>query len=98
MSPSNPALKLAALTARLLPVQFKQALYRSPVLADVLRETLNRAVPQGMAEIQVAAGGLSGLTLSLDLQTEKDYWLGTYEPDLQQAFGIWFNLARSPTM
>jgi hypothetical protein len=33
----------------------------------------------------VAAGGLSGLTLSLDLQTEKDYWLGTYEPDLQQA-------------
>jgi len=35
--------------------------------------------------VQVAAGGLQGLRLSLDMQTEKDYWLGTYEPELQAA-------------
>jgi FkbM family methyltransferase len=89
MGHSNPALKIAALTARLLPVQLKQALYRSPTLAGLLRATLNRAAPQGMTEIQIAAGGLSGMTLALNLQTEKDYWLGTYEADLQQAVQEW---------
>jgi len=31
----------------------------------------------------VAAGDLAGLHFCLDLQEEKDLWLGTYEPDLQ---------------
>jgi FkbM family methyltransferase len=33
----------------------------------------------------VAGGKLAGTQLLLDLQTEKDYWLGTYEIELQQA-------------
>ncbi len=33
----------------------------------------------------VAAGLLEGYSLNLDMHTEKDYWLGTYELELQDA-------------
>ena len=89
MSNSNLALKLAAWTARILPRPVIRALYRSPGLAGTLRSTLNRAAPQGLTDTRVAAGGLTGMTLSLDLQSEKDYWLGTYEPEIQQAIQDW---------
>jgi FkbM family methyltransferase len=81
----NPLLTFAAWTARSLPMPAKRAIYRIRPLADWLRASLNRAAPQGLTEIEVAAGSLKGLKLSLDLQEEKDYWLGTYEPDLQAA-------------
>jgi FkbM family methyltransferase len=63
----------------------KRGLYRLRPLAGLLRGTLNRLAPHGYTPVVVAAGGLQGLRLSLDLQQEKDYWLGTYEPDLQAA-------------
>lgn len=81
----NLAIGLAARLARLLPVRAKQALYRMGPLAGWIRAGLNRAMPQGLTPIAVAAGGLTGMKLALDLQTEKDYWLGTYEPELQAA-------------
>jgi FkbM family methyltransferase len=37
--------------------------------------------------VRVAAGGLAGFTLLLDMHNEKDYWLGTYEPDLESLLG-----------
>src|SRR4030067_559088 len=82
-------LSLAAMAARLLSMAVKQGLYRWPVLSGLIRRGLNRAVDQGMTEVTVAAGGLAGMHLSLDLQTEKDYWLGTYEPVLQVAIRDW---------
>jgi FkbM family methyltransferase len=63
----------------------KRAIYRSGPLANWIRTSLNRAAPQGLSAVQVAAGGLAGRTHVLDLQAEKDYWLGTYEPELQEA-------------
>ncbi len=78
-------LSLAAFTARLLPASFKQAIYRVKPLAALIRGGLNRAAPSGLSPVKIAAGGLAGMTLLLDLQTEKDYWLGTYEPELQAA-------------
>ncbi len=39
--------------------------------------------------MEVAAGGLAGARMSLDLQEEKDYWLGTYEPEVQVAIANW---------
>jgi len=71
--------------ARLLPVSAKRAFYRLPFLARVVRATLNRAAPEGLAEVEIAAGLAAGMRMRLDLQSEKDYWLGTYEPDLQAA-------------
>lgn len=78
-------LSLAAFFARLLPAALKRQLYRVPFLAKFLRRTLNRAAPQGMSKVVVAAGLLKGYSLYLDMQTEKDYWLGTYELELQDA-------------
>lgn len=78
-------LSLAAWTASVLPVPIKQAIYRSGPLARLLRRTLNRAAPSGLSQVRVAAGGLAGAKMLLDLQSEKDYWLGTYEPELQAA-------------
>lgn len=85
----SPLLSLAAGAARALPLPIKRALYRIPLLSGLIRRTLNRAAPGGLAQVSVAAGGLQGAQLLLDLHLEKDYWLGTYEPDLQQAVRDW---------
>lgn len=67
----------------------KRGLYRVPWLARLIRRGLNRALPEGLTPVRVAAGGLVGMQLLLDLQREKDYWLGTYEPELQLAIADW---------
>jgi FkbM family methyltransferase len=78
-------LRMAAWAARILPQPLKKELYRFQPLAGWLRRSLNQAAPQGQVEITIAAGLLAGYKMNLDLQTEKDYWLGTYEPELQKA-------------
>ncbi len=78
-------LSLAGAAARWLPDGVKQEIYRHPALARPLRRALNRAAPGGLGVVEVAAGGLVGMKLELDLQAEKTYWLGTYEPELQAA-------------
>lgn len=82
-------LSFTAWMARLLPMSLKRAVYRFQPLARLVRRTLNRAAPQGLTQVKVAAGGLAEVELYLDLQAEKDYWLGTYEPELQDAIMHW---------
>lgn len=79
----HPLLKFAAFTARWLPAPARQMLYRLGPLTKGIRAALNRASPQGPAQVQIAAGALQGAQFVLDMQLDKDYWLGTYEPDLQ---------------
>jgi len=81
-SKTNPILRLATLAARVLPLRVKRLFYRSPRLARLIRQELNRAVPQGFSVVEIAGGELAGMSMSLDLHAEKDYWLGTYEPEL----------------
>lgn len=81
----NFVLSLAGLAARLLPVRIKESFYRFPRLAHFIRRSLNRAAPEGLVQVRVAGGHLAGMSLQLDLQSEKDYWLGTYETDLLAA-------------
>jgi len=76
-------LRIAALAARWLPGGVKRWLYRLGPLTRGLRSTLNRAAPTGWTDVHVASGGLAGMLLRLDLQIEKELWLGTYEPELQ---------------
>jgi len=78
-------LKFASFAARMLPTPVKQAIYKSGPLARWIRGSLNKAAPTGLTPVKVAAGGLAGFTLLLDMQLEKDYWLGTYEPELETA-------------
>jgi FkbM family methyltransferase len=63
----------------------KGAFYHSPIIARFIRRSLNKAAPHGPVEIEIAAVGLAGIRMRLDLQKEKDYWLGTYELQLQSA-------------
>ena len=86
---TNPLLTLASAAARWLPDFIKRGLYRLGPATRGLRSILNRAAPRGLTEVEVSAGGLAGMRLQLDLQREKDYWLGTYELDLQQAISDW---------
>jgi FkbM family methyltransferase len=78
-------LSIAAFFARLLPASVKRGLYRVKPLAGLIRGTLNKAAPSGLSVVDIAAGGLAGMPMLLDLQTEKDFWLGTYEPEMQSA-------------
>jgi len=78
-------LSLAALGAKILPTSVKQAIYKVKPLAGLIRRRLNRAIPTGLTQVRVAGGDLAGFSIVLDMQIEKDYWLGTYEPDLQAA-------------
>jgi FkbM family methyltransferase len=86
---ANPLLSLASAAARWLPAPLKRGLYRLGPLSAGLRSALNQAAPEGLSQVEVAGGGLAGAKMLLDLHSEKDYWLGTYELDLQQAIRDW---------
>ena len=81
----KPLLDIAALAAKILPSSFKQAIYKNKPLAAFIRGRLNRAAPTGLTQVKIAGGDLAGYTILLDMQLDKDYWLGTYEPELQAA-------------
>lgn len=85
MASSNYFLRLVAVGVRLLPDIVKQAIYRLPFLSSGIRALLNRVSPVGLTEVIATSGPLAGKTLYLDLQSEKFYWLGTYEPQLMHA-------------
>ena len=82
---SNFLLKTASKAARALPAPLRRGLYRLGPISGWIRRALNRAAPQGLTEIEVASGAIAGLKLRLDLQKEKDCWLGNYETNLQDA-------------
>jgi FkbM family methyltransferase len=78
-------LYFAALAAKILPNSIKRAIYNARPLAAFIRRVLNRAAPTGLTQVKIAAGDLAGYSMLLDMQLEKDYWLGTYEPELVTA-------------
>lgn len=75
-------LSTAATAARIIPPPLKRLLYQLGPLTQGLRRVLNRAAPEGVAEVTVAAGPLAGMRMRLDMQDEKDLWLGNYETEL----------------
>jgi FkbM family methyltransferase len=78
-------LSLISWIARILPLSFKQVLYRFPPLARLIRGSINASVDEGLSVIEVAGGTLMGYKVLLNLKAEKSRWLGTYEPELQAA-------------
>ncbi len=77
-------LNFAAWSSKWLPLSVKRGIYACPPAAKLIRTSLNKAAPPGLTRVEVAAGNLAGISLCLDLKAEKDYWLGTYEVELQQ--------------
>lgn len=82
---SNFFFSLISFTARILPMPLKQLVYRLGPITSTIRRGLNTAVPQEVIPVTIASGALSGFRMALDLKSEKTYWLGTYEPQLQVA-------------
>ena len=78
----NLVLTLAEKISNLIPNSLRRGLYRLGPLTRAIRGTLNRAAPEGLTKVRVAAGPLKGSDFHLDLQFEKDLWLGTYETPL----------------
>jgi FkbM family methyltransferase len=76
---------LAAATARRLPLRARLLLYRLGPVTGFLRRAINRVVPAGVKPVRIAAGELEGSWLLLDLQVDKDLWLGSYEPQIAAA-------------
>ena len=86
---ANPVLSLTAWVARWMPGIVTRSIYRIKPFARMIRSALNQAAPHELTAVKVAGGRLAGVRLVLDLQREKDYWLGTYEPELQTAVRDW---------
>ena len=78
-------LSLASWAAKQLPAPVVREIYQIPWIAKPLRGILNRAVPSDCTEVTISAGPAAGSKMFLDLHSEKDYWLGTYEIDLSNA-------------
>jgi FkbM family methyltransferase len=75
-------LSLAAWIASKLPDELRLKLYHLGPLTHAIRAALSRAAPAGLVEVTVAGGLLRGIHMRLDLQTEKDLWLGNHEPEV----------------
>lgn len=78
-------LRLAELSARVLPASLRRGLYRLGPVTRWLRGSLTGAAPSGIHPVRIAAGPLAGDRLLLDLKVDKDLWLGTYESQLERA-------------
>lgn len=86
-------LKLAASLSRLLPAKWRSSLYRLGPMTRLIRRWLNQAAPHGRTKVHIAAGLLAGAEFQLDLQSEKDLWLGTYEAALLDRLPGWIKPA-----
>ena len=82
---SEYVLNAVSWIARILPVSLKRSIYKMGPISNMVRGGLNRLAPEGKTTVVIASGYLEGIRISLDLKSEKDLWLGTYEPELQQA-------------
>ena len=77
-------LSITSTIVRIMPGWLKQGLYRLGPISNLIRQTLNLLSPEGFSKVTIASGRAEGLVMDLDLKKEKDYWLGTYEPKLQE--------------
>jgi FkbM family methyltransferase len=68
-----------------LATPIKDALYRFRPLRSLARFVVNRFVPKEFTEIEISDGNLKGYRLLVDLKSEKRFWLGIYEAELQEA-------------
>lgn len=82
---SNSIFSFVGKLSRIFPNSLKRLIYRIEPLANLIRSVFNSAAPEGFEEVVIASGDLTGMRMLLDLHQEKDYWLGTYELELQSA-------------
>ena len=68
-----------------IPRAWIPTLYRLGPISSLIRGMMNLVAPSGLTRVQIASGLLKGKSFELNLKTEKDLWLGSYEIPLQTA-------------
>ena len=82
---TKPIVSIAKVAARFLPNFLKQSMYRLGPISRAIRNGLNASLPNEIQAVEISAGLLRGQMMFLDLQSEKDFWLGAYEDPLIDA-------------
>lgn len=67
-----------------LPSSLAARLRGDSAVAGVLRPISNRVLPTGPTVVEVRSGLAAGILLEIFPQSEKYYWLGTYETEVLQ--------------
>jgi hypothetical protein len=70
---------------RSLASPIRDAFYGVKPLRLAARFLTNRIVPEEITEIEISDGPLKGFRLLVDLKSEKRFWFGVYEAELQKA-------------
>ncbi len=73
------AFRVAGLLNRAIPERVRRAARHIPLLNRSIQRFLDQQAPPGATVITVAGGVLRGARLELDLMSEREYWLGSYE-------------------
>ncbi len=81
----NLAVMVTGLVAHLVPHRLALAILDLPPLARAVIRLLNTILPEGLQQVNVASGAIAGSRLLLDPRKQKYFWLGTYEPWVQEA-------------
>ena len=67
----------------LIPYKLRLAFYHIPLISSATRSLLRKTMPS-RAVVKITAGLMKGYDMEVDLKCEKFYWLGTYEPAVQE--------------
>ena len=67
----------------LIPCKLRLAFYYIPLIGSSVRSVLREIMPS-RAVVEITAGLMKGYEIEVDLKCEKFYWLGTYEPAVQE--------------
>lgn len=81
----NLATKSIGLVVRFVPRRLALSAFGFPLLARAVTILLNTILAEGLQEVGVASGPIAGSRLRVDIKKHKYFWLGTYEPWVQEA-------------
>lgn len=81
---SDLLLNVVSGIARMLPEWLRKSMYKLGPITGSIRRGMNRMVPDGTTNVAVSSGEMQGIRMLLNLKTEKDIWLGTYESPVQK--------------
>lgn len=71
--------------SRFVPRGVVDWIYANQMVSCTLRKALNLVAADGLTDVVIENGPSRGMRMRLNLQREKYFWLGTYEPLLQRA-------------
>ena len=75
--------RIVSRIAKLLPRSIQLGVYKVPLLSGFIRWVLRQGTRNEPVLVYVVSGPLAGRPMYVNLRSQKYYWLGTYEPEVQ---------------